>query len=75
MQEISCGYELENLIDLVFHQKTVHIVRKKRALSGKERWPHGTVLMTLVPRDEPLLAEVWIESIDAGFVKAGQGCG
>ena len=31
----------------------------------------GTVLMTLVPRDEPLLAEVWIENIDAGFVKAG----
>ena len=31
------------------------------------------MLMTLVPRDEPLLAEVWIENIDAGFAKAGQG--
>jgi hemolysin D len=32
----------------------------------------GTVLMTLVPRDEPVIAEVWIANIDAGFVQAGQ---
>lgn len=32
----------------------------------------GTVLMTLVPRDEPLQAEVWIANVDAGFVRAGQ---
>lgn len=32
----------------------------------------GTVLMTLVPRDEKLVAEVWLPNQDAGFVRAGQ---
>ena len=32
----------------------------------------GTVLMTLVPADERLLAEVWLRNEDAGFVRAGQ---
>lgn len=32
----------------------------------------GTVVLTLVPQNEPLLAEVWIGSGDAGFVHAGQ---
>jgi HlyD family secretion protein len=32
----------------------------------------GAVLMTLVPEDEPLLAEVWLQNQDAGFVRAGQ---
>ena len=32
----------------------------------------GTVLASLVPRDEPLLAEVLIENKDIGFVKPGQ---
>jgi hemolysin D len=32
----------------------------------------GTIVMTLVPRDERLRAEVWISSQDAGFVRAGQ---
>ena len=32
----------------------------------------GTILLTLVPRDEPLVAEVWIENADAGFVQAEQ---
>lgn len=32
----------------------------------------GTVLMTLVPTDERLLAEVWLRNHDAGFVRAGQ---
>ena len=32
----------------------------------------GTVLLTLVPRDEPLLAEVSIENKDIGFVASGQ---
>lgn len=32
----------------------------------------GTVLMTLVPTDEPMQAEVWIRHTDAGFVKADQ---
>ncbi len=29
----------------------------------------GTILLTLVPHDEPLVAEVWIGNIDAGFVQ------
>ncbi len=32
----------------------------------------GAVLMTLVPEGEPLLAEVWLQNQDAGFVRAGQ---
>jgi hemolysin D len=32
----------------------------------------GTVVLTLVPQGEPLLAEVWVGSGDAGFVHAGQ---
>lgn len=32
----------------------------------------GTVLLTLVPRDETLRAEVWLTNDDIGFVKQGQ---
>ncbi len=32
----------------------------------------GTILMTLVPKDERLVAEVWIGNTDVGFVRAGQ---
>ena len=32
----------------------------------------GTVVLTLVPQDEPLVAEVWITNADAGFVQPGQ---
>jgi len=32
----------------------------------------GTILLTLVPHDEPLVAEVWVDNIDAGFVQADQ---
>jgi hemolysin D len=32
----------------------------------------GTVLMTLVPSDEAMQAEVWLRNDDAGFVHAGQ---
>lgn len=32
----------------------------------------GTILMTIVPQDEPLLAEVWVSPVDAGFVEPGQ---
>jgi HlyD family secretion protein len=32
----------------------------------------GTVLMTLVPSDEQLLAEVWVDNQDIGFVRVGQ---
>ncbi|MBK8064944.1 MAG: HlyD family type I secretion periplasmic adaptor subunit [Betaproteobacteria bacterium] len=31
----------------------------------------GTILMTLVPRDETLRAEVWVSNQDVGFVRAG----
>jgi hemolysin D len=32
----------------------------------------GTILLTLVPQDEPLVAEVWVNNVDAGFVQADQ---
>ena len=32
----------------------------------------GTILLTLVPHDEPLIAEVWVSNADAGFVRAEQ---
>lgn len=32
----------------------------------------GTVVMTLVPRDEPVQAEVWVANADAGFVTPNQ---
>ena len=32
----------------------------------------GTILLTLVPHDEPLLAEVWVSNADAGFVVPDQ---
>lgn len=32
----------------------------------------GTILMTLVPVDEPLVAEVWVSNDDVGFVREGQ---
>lgn len=32
----------------------------------------GTILMTLVPKEEPLQAEVWLSNEDIGFVRPGQ---
>lgn len=32
----------------------------------------GTIVMTLVPRDEPLQAEVWVSTEDIGFVRPKQ---
>lgn len=32
----------------------------------------GTILMTLVPKDESLIAEVWVGNQDVGFVRPGQ---
>jgi HlyD family secretion protein len=32
----------------------------------------GTILLTLVPQNEPLIAEVWVANADAGFVRAKQ---
>lgn len=32
----------------------------------------GTILLTLVPDDEPLVAEVWIGNMDSGFVQTSQ---
>jgi hemolysin D len=32
----------------------------------------GTIVLTLVPQQDPLLAEVWIGNADAGFVQRGQ---
>jgi HlyD family secretion protein len=34
--------------------------------------PPGTILMTLVPKGDTLVAEVWVGNQDVGFVRAGQ---
>jgi HlyD family secretion protein len=33
----------------------------------------GTILMTIVPEGDPLVAEVWVSNDDVGFVRTGQG--
>jgi len=33
----------------------------------------GTILMTLVPEGDPLVAEIWVSNQDVGFVRPGQG--
>lgn len=32
----------------------------------------GTVMLTIVPNGEPLLAEVWVNNVDSGFVEVNQ---
>ena len=32
----------------------------------------ASVVLTIVPQDEPLVAEVWVTNADAGFVQPGQ---
>lgn len=32
----------------------------------------GTVIMTLVPQNDPMQAEVWVSNLDAGFVRESQ---
>ena len=32
----------------------------------------GAVLLTLVPHNEPLLAEIWVNNVDSGFVEVNQ---
>lgn len=32
----------------------------------------GTILMTLVPQGDTLIAEVWVGNLDVGFVRPGQ---
>ena len=32
----------------------------------------GTVMLTIVPHSEPLLAEVWVNNVDSGFVEVNQ---
>ncbi|MEW6313434.1 MAG: HlyD family type I secretion periplasmic adaptor subunit [Pseudomonadota bacterium] len=32
----------------------------------------GTILMTVVPKNDPIEAEVWVTHLDAGFVETGQ---
>ncbi|MGH8766811.1 MAG: HlyD family type I secretion periplasmic adaptor subunit [Burkholderiales bacterium] len=32
----------------------------------------GTILMTVVPHNDPVKAEVWVTNVDAGFVRKGQ---
>lgn len=62
------------------HRRTLLELRAPQAGVIKDLATHtpgtvaapGTILMTLVPADEPLRAEVWLTNDDVGFVRSGQ---
>jgi hemolysin D len=62
------------------HKNTLLELKAPQAAIVKDLGTHtegtvvspGTVLMTLVPKDEQLQAEVWIENEDAGFMRTHQ---
>jgi hemolysin D len=67
-------------IEKLRHRKSLAELRSPVNGTVKELATHtagsvlapGAVLMTLVPEGESLLAEVWLQNQDAGFVRAGQ---
>ena len=62
------------------HRKALHELRAPQAGVVKDLATHtrgtvvqqGTVLLTLVPKDDILRAEVWVSNEDIGFVRKGQ---
>jgi len=71
---------LEQELDKQSHRASLLELKAPEAGVVKELATHtlgtvvspGTVLMTLVPKDEPLQAEVFVRNEDAGFVHQGQ---
>jgi HlyD family secretion protein len=62
------------------HRKDLQELRAPQAAIVKDLSTHttgtvvqpGTILLTLVPQDETLRAEVWVTNEDIGFVRQGQ---
>ena len=69
-QELAKQSHRQALLDLKAPQEGV-VKDLATHTSGTVVQP-GTVLLTLVPRDEKLRAEVWVSNEDIGFVRAGQ---
>ena len=72
--------KLEQELAKQTHRKTLLELRATQACIVKDLATHtvgtvvqpGTVLLTLVPDDDALRAEVWISNEDIGFVRVGQ---
>jgi HlyD family secretion protein len=82
-ERIEAVAEVNRLRELSLKQSRKHDLLELRAPGAgtiKELATHtvgavvqpGTVLFTIVPRDEPLRAEVWVSNDDIGFVREGQ---
>jgi HlyD family secretion protein len=69
-QEIAKQAHRKDLLELRAPQDSV-VKDLATHTSGTVVQP-GTVLLTLVPQDEPLRAEVWVSNEDIGFVREGQ---
>lgn len=73
-------HRLQQELDKQSHRAGLSELRAPQAGLVKDLATHtpgtvvasGTVLMTLVPQDEPLQAEIWISNQDAGFVRPKQ---
>ncbi|HUF80209.1 MAG TPA: HlyD family efflux transporter periplasmic adaptor subunit, partial [Burkholderiales bacterium] len=73
-------YKLQQDADKQQHRHALLELRAPQAGIVKDLATHtpgtvvapGTILLTLVPDDEPLIAEVWVENVDAGVVQADQ---
>ncbi len=69
-QEIAKQTHRQDLLELKAPQAAI-IKDLATHTSGTVVQP-GTVLLTLVPKDEALRAEVWVSNEDIGFVRPGQ---
>lgn len=69
-QEVTKQAHKQNLLELKAPQAGV--VKDLATHTGGTVVQPGTVLLTLVPQDEVLRAEVWISNEDSGFVRQGQ---
>ena len=69
-QEIAKQAHRKALLELRAPQDSV--VKDLATHTGGTVVQPGTVLLTLVPTDEPLRAEVWVSNDDIGFVREGQ---
>jgi HlyD family secretion protein len=73
-------HKLQQDWDKQEHRHALLVLKAPRAGIVKELATHtpgtvvapGTILLTLVPHDEPLVAEVWVSNLDAGFVRTEQ---
>ena len=80
MQVVSQLEQLTQELAKLSHRQELLELRAPQAGTVKDLATHtagtvtapGTILMTLVPLGERLVAEVWISNQDVGFVRAGQ---